>query len=133
MYIPSGSGDGVEVIFWDLVLVLVMASVYQINKGVSRPMIFKGLKAQYIGYLAVGMVVLLIAFAVLYIARVNLYVVLVLVVGMGTGLVFLTSRLSHRFGEFGLMKYFAKRGVPRCIKFRSRRLFMSLRGGRHGS
>jgi hypothetical protein len=111
-----------------------MASVYQINKGVSRPMMFKGLKAQYIGYLAVGMVLLLIAFAVMYIARVNLYVVLVLVLGMGTGLVFLTSWLSHRFGEFGLMKFFAQRGVPRGIVFRSRGLFTGLaKGGRYGS
>jgi len=98
-------------------------------------MMFKGLKAQYIGYLAVGMVLLLIAFAVLYIARVNLYVVLVLVLGMGTGLVFLTSWLSHRFGEHGLMKFFARRGVPRSIVFRSRRLFTGLasKGGRYGS
>ena len=104
-----------------------MGSIYQINKGVSRPIMFKGLKAQYIAYLAVGLVVLLIAFAVLYILRVNLYVILVLVAGMGTGLVFFTSYLSHRFGEHGLMKFLAKRGLPSCMKFRSRRLFTGLK------
>jgi hypothetical protein len=28
-----------------------MSSIYQINKGVSKPIVFKGLKAQYIAYL----------------------------------------------------------------------------------
>ena len=30
-----------------------MSSVYTINKGVNKPIEFKGLKAQYIAYLAV--------------------------------------------------------------------------------
>jgi hypothetical protein len=38
-----------------------MASVYQINKGVGKPIVFRGLKAQYIAYLAVGLVVLLVS------------------------------------------------------------------------
>ena len=33
-----------------------MATVYYINKGINKPIVFKGLKAQYIGYLAVGLV-----------------------------------------------------------------------------
>ncbi|MDB5129720.1 DUF4133 domain-containing protein, partial [Mucilaginibacter sp.] len=37
---------------------------YQINKGINRPIEFKGLKAQYIGYLGSGLVALLILFAV---------------------------------------------------------------------
>jgi len=45
-----------------------MSSIYQINKGVSKPIVFKGLKAQYIAYLAIGLVFLLVAFAVLYIS-----------------------------------------------------------------
>ena len=106
-----------------------MASVYQINKGVSRPLEFKGLKAQYIAYLAVGLVFLLVLFAALYIMGASLWVVLPLVLGLGTLLFFLVFRLSHRFGEHGLMKFFARRGVPRFICFRSRRVFTSLKGG----
>jgi len=106
-----------------------MASVYQINKGVSRPIEFKGLKAQYIAYLAVGLVFLLVLFAALYIIGASLLVVLPLVLGLGMVLFFLVFRLSHRFGEHGLGKYFAKRSVPSHIKFRSRRLFTSLKGG----
>lgn len=106
-----------------------MASVYQINKGVSKPIVFKGLKGQYIAYLAVGLVLLLIAFAVLYISGVNLFVVLPLIVGLGTALFLTVSRLSHRFGEHGLMKYFAKRSLPKYIRFTSRRLFINLQKG----
>ena len=108
-----------------------MASVYRINKGVSKPIVFKGLKAQYIAYLAVGLVFLLVLFAALYIAGLSLFVVLPLILSLGSGLFFTVFRLSHRFGEHGLMKYFAKRGLPRYVRFSSRRVFISLKGGGH--
>lgn len=104
-----------------------MASVYQINKGVGRPIMFKGLKAQYIAYLAVGMVLLLIAFAVLYISGVSLLVVLPIIFGSGFGLFMLVNRLSSKFGEHGLMKYLARRSYPKFIQFQSRQLFLSLK------
>ncbi len=109
-----------------------MASVYQINKGVSRPIEFKGLKGIYIGVLAGGLVFLLVLFAALYIAGVHLYVVLPVVLGLGAGLFGSVFRLSARFGEHGLGKYFAKGGVPAYIRFSSRRVFISLKGGRRG-
>ena len=109
-----------------------MASIYQINKGVSKPIVFKGLKAQYIAYLAVGLVLLLISFAVLYISRVSLLVILPLVALLGTALFVSTFKLSHRFGEHGLMKFLAKRGLPKTLKFRSRRLFTQLKYNQHG-
>ena len=104
-----------------------MASIYQINKGVSKPIVFKGLKAQYIAYLAVGLVLLLIAFAILYVADVPLVIILTVIFGLGTLLFWSTYRLSRRFGEHGLMKYMAKRNLPVYLKFRSRRLFTTLK------
>jgi len=104
-----------------------MASIYHINKGVSKPIMFRGLKAQYIAYLAIGLVLLLIAFAVLYISRVNLFIILPVIAGLGTALFMVTFRLSHRFGEHGLGKFFAKRGLPNHLKFRSRQLFLKLK------
>lgn len=104
-----------------------MASVYKINKGVTKPIEFRGLKAQYIAYLAVGLVVLLISFAILYISGLSLLVLLPLIIILGTTLFFSVFRLSHRFGEHGLMKFWAKRGLPNHLKFRSRRLFTSLK------
>ncbi|RNL54622.1 DUF4133 domain-containing protein [Pedobacter jejuensis] len=104
-----------------------MASIYHINKGVSKPIEFKGLKAQYIAYLAIGLVLLLIAFAILYIIGLSLFVVLPLIIGLGTSLFFTVFHLSRKFGEHGLTKYLAKRGLPNHIKFRSRRLFTNLK------
>jgi len=104
-----------------------MASIYQINKGVSKPIVFRGLKAQYIAYLAIGLVLLLIAFVILYVADVPLFIILPLVLGLGILLFWTTYRFSHRFGEHGLMKYLAKRNLPVYLKFRSRRLFTTLK------
>lgn len=109
-----------------------MASVYQINKGVNKPIVFKGLKAQYIAYLAVGLVLLLISFAVLYISGVSLFIVLPLIFSLGAVLFISTFKLSHRFGEYGLMKFLAKRGLPKSLKFRSRRIFTALKHNHHG-
>lgn len=104
-----------------------MAVVYHINKGVGRPIVFKGLKAQYIAYLALGLVLLLIGFAVGYVSGVPLVMLMMLVGVLGGGLFVVVFRMSSRFGEHGLLKYLAKRSVPRYIVFRSRRLFTGLK------
>jgi hypothetical protein len=106
-----------------------MSSVYRINKGVSKPIVFKGLKAQYIAYLAVGLVVLLLLFAVLYICGLNLWLVLIVVLGLGLGLFYGVFKLSARFGEHGLMKFWAGRRLPDYLRVGSRRLFLGLKGG----
>ena len=106
-----------------------MASIYQINKGVNKPIEFKGLKGQYIAYLAVCLILLLIGFAVLYISGLTLFVILPVIFGFGTSLFIIVFRLSHKYGEHGLMKYFAKRRLPDYLKFKSRRLFTQLKKG----
>lgn len=103
-----------------------MASVYHINKGINRPIVFKGFVAQYIAYLAIGLVLQLIGFSVLYVSGVSLFIVLPLILGLGAGLLFLVLRLSKRFGQHGLSKYLARRKVPMYLRFRSRRLFTTL-------
>ena len=47
------------------------SSIYGINKGINKPIEFKGLKAQYIWYLGGGLAGLLVLFGVLYISGVN--------------------------------------------------------------
>jgi len=110
-------------------------SIYQINKGVSKPIVFKGLKAQYIAYLAIGLVTLLIGFAVMYICGLSLWIILPVVLGLGTALFFIVLRLSHQFGEHGLSKHFAKKHLPEQIRCRSRKLFINLKktGGPYGN
>ena len=104
-----------------------MNSVYEINKGINRPIVFRGFKAQYIGYLAGGLAGLLILFAVLYIAGVNTYACMVIIFGLGTGLVYSVSKLSHKYGRYGLMKYQAKRLLPDYLFFNSRKTFTQLK------
>jgi hypothetical protein len=103
-----------------------MSSVYQINKGINKAIEFRGLKAQYIGYLAGGLVGLLLLYAVLYITGVNTWVCLILIGGTGTGLVTTIFRLSHKYGQYGLQKKSAKRSLPDYLKFRSRKPFIHL-------
>jgi len=59
-------------------------SVYQINRGINRPVEFKGLKAQYIWYLGGGLVCLLILFAIIYIIGINIFICLAVIVSLTT-------------------------------------------------
>jgi len=95
-------------------------SVYRINKGINKPIEFKGLKAQYIWYLGGGFVVLLILFVVMYLLGVNTYVCLISIVLSGTVLFIRIHKLSHKYGEYGMMKKIAQRGIPKVIKCNSR-------------
>lgn len=103
-----------------------MSSVYQINKGVGRTMEFRGLKAQYIGFLAGGLVVLLLLFALLYICGFPLYGCIAVIGALGFGLFTVVFRMSAKFGQHGLLKKMARRSIPRSLVSRSRHLFISL-------
>lgn len=100
--------------------------VYHINKGINKPIEFKGLKAQYIGYLAGGLVALLILFAVMYISGLPVYACIVVIALLGSGLFFQVYKLSHKYGQYGLMKRGARNYLPGYLKFSSRKLFTKL-------
>ena len=93
-----------------------MSSVYQINKGINKPVEFKGLKAQYIWYLGGGLVALLILFAIIYIIGINVFVCLFVILSLGSGLFIYVYKLSRTYGEHGLMKRMARKGIPKCVK-----------------
>ena len=101
-------------------------SVYQINKGINKSIEFKGLKAQYIWYLAGGLVGLLIIFAILYIIGINAFVCVGIILLAGTFLVFKIYAMSNKYGEHGMMKKLAQRSVPKAIKSNSRKVFKTL-------
>lgn len=98
-------------------------AIYQVNKGINKAIEFKGLKAQYIGYLGAGLVTLLVLFAVFYIAGVPVYLCILLIAGSGTVLFTQVFRLSNKYGQYGLMKRGARRFLPGYLKFNSRKLF----------
>ena len=99
------------------------SSVYKVNKGINKPIEFRGLKAQYIWWLGGGLVILLIVFAILYIIGINPFFCVGLIVVLGTGLFIQVNRLSNKYGEHGMMKDIAKQSVPKTIKSYSRKIF----------
>lgn len=101
-------------------------SVYSINKGINRPIEFKGLKAQYIWYLGGGLLGLLILFAILYIAGINTFLCLLIIVCSATALFMHVYKLSRKYGEHGMMKSLAARSIPKVVKIRSRKTFSNL-------
>ena len=101
-------------------------SIYQINKGINKPIEFKGLKAQYIWYLGAGLIVLLILFAILYIASVNTFICLAIILLAGTALFMYVYKLSHKYGQYGMMKGIARRNIPSIVKSYSRKVFTDL-------
>ena len=103
-----------------------MSSVYSINKGINKPIEFKGLKAQYIWWLGGGLVILLILFAVLYISGVNNIVCVIITTTLAGFLFMYVYRLSHKYGQYGMMKAIAKRTLPKVIKSYSRQPFITL-------
>ncbi len=102
-------------------------ALYQINKGINKPIEFKGLKAQYIGYLAAGLVLLLLGFAIMYILGVPVIFCILIISFLGSALFYQVFKLSHKYGEHGLMKKAAKRYLPSHLKFTSRNIFLQLK------
>ena len=98
-------------------------SIYHINKGINKSIEFKGLKAQYIWYLGAGILVLLILFAGMYIAGINSFFCLGIILALGTFLVYKIYGLSAKYGEHGMMKALARRSIPSVIKNNSRKTF----------
>jgi hypothetical protein len=99
-------------------------TIYPINKGINKPVEFRGLKAQYIWYLGGGVLGLMVLFAILYIIGLNSFICLGIVGIVGTGLFMWVYRLSNRYGEHGMTKMRARRAIPRVIKNNSRKVFM---------
>jgi len=92
------------------------SSVYHINKGINKPIEFKGLKAQYIWWLGGGLVALLVIFAILYICGTNVFICLIVIGVAGAALFITVYRYSRNYGEYGLLKKMAKASIPKGIK-----------------
>lgn len=108
-------------------------SVYRINKGINQSIEFKGLKAQYIWYLGGGVVGLLILYSIMYIVGLPTVICLVVIGVSGVLLVMKMYRMSHKYGEHGLMKELARKRVPKVVGCRSRMVFMLDKGGKSGT
>ncbi|NLU91385.1 DUF4133 domain-containing protein [Chitinophaga sp. Ak27] len=103
-----------------------MTGVFTINKGINKAIELKGIKAQYLAYLAAGLVGLLIVFAVCYVAGVPTYVLILGVLLLGIVLFSWVSRFSHKYGQHGLMKLAGYRQVTPAITCRTRKMFFDI-------
>jgi len=99
---------------------------YTINKGINKPLEFKGLKAQYIGYLAIGLLLSLMGFAVVYVLGVSRLGCLSVAAVLITGVFWTVFRLNATYGEHGLMKKLAQKQMPSSLVIRSRKIFLKL-------
>ena len=107
--------------------------VYTINKGINKPIEFRGLKAQYIWHLAASVVGVLVVFAIGYVAGISGYALAPLTLGLGGWLTARVYKMSRRYGQHGLMKRRAMKGLPTALMSRSRHFFIDLFGDDAGT
>ncbi|UII29081.1 DUF4133 domain-containing protein [Fulvivirga maritima] len=105
---------------------MMTPSVYKINKGINAPIEFKGLKSQYIGYLAGGGVLSLLVFAILFVLGLNIFLCVGLLVILSGSVIGGTYYLSNTYGEHGLTKKLMRQKLPTGLRFSGRHLFVQL-------
>lgn len=98
---------------------------YPVNKGAGNTVEFKGLKSQYLFVFAGGLVTVLLAVVILYLAGVDQWICIPFGTVSGGLLAWAVFRLNARYGEHGLMKLLAEKRHPRYLIHRKRvfRLF----------
>ena len=98
--------------------------VYPLNRGVNKAIEFHGLKAQYIRYVAGGLLGLLLLFAGLYLAGLPPYPCMGLILLTGAWIFRLAYKFSRLHGQYGVMKVRAAMKIPKVMMSRSRSVFM---------
>lgn len=88
---------------------------YSINRGIGRPVEFKGLRSQYLFIFAGGLLAVFVAFVVMYMVGINQWICIGFGCISALVLVYLTFTLNDKYGTYGLMKLFARRNHPRYI------------------
>ena len=90
-------------------------SEYPVNRGIGKPVEFKGLKSQYLFIFCGGLLAVFVVFIVLFMAGVNQWLCIGFIVSASLLLVWQTFRLNAKYGTHGLMKAAARRRHPRFI------------------
>ena len=88
-------------------------SEYPVNRGIGKPVEFKGLKSQYLFIFCGGLLAVFVVFIVLFMAGVNQWLCIGFIVSASLLLVWQTFRLNARYGTHGLMKAAARKRHPR--------------------
>ncbi len=100
----------------------------EVNKGIGKPVEFRGLKGTYL-FLAAGIVVGSLVLALILFGLFDLHPILatLIVVSAGGGGLWYCMRLSAKHGVSGLIKLEATRNQPKAILISSAKPFQSLR------
>ena len=77
---------------------------YPVNRGIGKPVEFKGLKSQYLFIFCGGLLAVFVVFIVLFMAGVNQWICIGFIVSASLLLVWQTFRLNAKYGTHGLMK-----------------------------
>ncbi|MEB3373093.1 DUF4133 domain-containing protein [Bacteroides sp. CR5/BHMF/2] len=93
---------------------------YPVNKGIGRPVEFKGLKAQYLFIFVGGLLALFVLFVILYMIGIDQWICIGFGVVSASVLVWQTFALNARYSEHGLMKLGATKSHPRYLLNRRR-------------
>jgi hypothetical protein len=102
-------------------------AVFDINKGIGKPVEFQGLQAQYIWYLFGGLVGNFMVFAVLYLIGLPPVLSVLYFLSSSSLLSFYVFRSGKKYGQHGLMMLRAKRIQPRYLVVRNASFFKNLR------
>jgi uncharacterized membrane protein len=88
---------------------------YAVFKGINKTVEFKGLRAQYLVYFVVGIIILFMLFILLRMFNVNIVGSLVTVLGLAFILIVTVFRMNAKYGQYGLMKKQARGRCPRFL------------------
>jgi membrane protein YdbS with pleckstrin-like domain len=88
---------------------------FNINKGINKPVEFKGLKSQYLIIFVVGLLAIIILFMVMYVSGVPQSICIGFAIVTAPLLVWQTFSLNIKYGTHGLMKLQAVKSYPRRI------------------
>lgn len=103
-------------------------SHYPLNKGINKPVEFKGLVgSRYLLLLAGGLGGVFLGFIILRLVGANTYLSVALALGGGLAWVTRVFNLSAKYGEHGAMKWQARSRQPKRIVSRNARLFKALK------
>ena len=73
-------------------------SEYPVNRGIGKPVEFKGLKSQYLFIFCGGLLAVFVVFIVLFMAGVNQWLCIGFIVSASLLLVWQTFRLNAKYG-----------------------------------
>ncbi len=93
---------------------------FTINKGINKPVEFKGLKSQYLFIFAGGLLAVIILFMVMYMSGVPQSICIGFAVLTAPLLTWQTFSLNKKYGTHGLMKRQAVKRYPRRMINRRR-------------